>query len=178
MRLRLLLFRIAFQYLEYFNMDFGIVNSFLEIFPFCTPTPSPGEKVAPKGSEEECGRQPKDSHNATDLHSGWIQNSNREQVFVFQIIKNHRPHSSSVSCADSLPPGEAIWVLPHQLTRVSLHVFPGKMTTRPRVVILIFRYSPAASPSCPVCPLPSWGTLFYPPFRRAHSTASRARIRR
>ena len=31
--LGLLLFRIALQYLEYFNTDFGIVNWFLKIFP-------------------------------------------------------------------------------------------------------------------------------------------------
>ena len=36
------------------------------------PNPSPGGKVAPKGSDEECGRRPESSYNITDLLHGWI----------------------------------------------------------------------------------------------------------
>ena len=33
--------------------------------------PSPGERVAPKGSGEECGRKPKSLYRITDLFRGW-----------------------------------------------------------------------------------------------------------
>ena len=35
------------------------------------PIPSPGGKVAPKGSEEESGRKPEGLHTITDLLQGW-----------------------------------------------------------------------------------------------------------
>ena len=97
--LRLLLFRIALQYLEYFSMNFGIVNNFFEIFP----------------------------HSVGRGHASALQDQN-----------------------DHPKPG---WSF-------------------------LFRYSPAASPSFPVCLPRSWETPSSPPSRKAHSTASRARIRR
>ena len=78
------------------------------------PIPSPGGKVAPKGSEEECGRKPDNQYPVTDLHAGWMRDETREQVFGFVVIEPHRPHSSSVmeiafgDFHDSFPPGEAI----------------------------------------------------------------------
>ena len=76
--------------------------------------------MAPKGSEEECGRKPDNQYPVTDLHAGWMRDETREQVFGFVVIEPHRPHSSSVmeiafgDFHDSFPPGEAIMALPRQ----------------------------------------------------------------
>ena len=59
--LGLLLFRIALQYLEYFNMNFGIVNWFFEIFPFlCRGGSCPSPKP-PLPRIARWGRWPSDS---------------------------------------------------------------------------------------------------------------------
>ena len=63
--------------------------------------PSPGGRVAPKGSGEECGRKPDMQYNMSGLLKGRMRNETLQQVCTFQIIERCRPISSSVSCADS-----------------------------------------------------------------------------
>ena len=37
--------------------------------------PSPGGRVAPKGSGEECGRKPEMQYNISDFWKGWMWNT-------------------------------------------------------------------------------------------------------
>ena len=86
-------------------------------------------EVRKSGSEEECGRQPNDQYNITDLDKRWMRNETPEQVFRQLVIAGFRPHSSSVRksvpksrFSDSFPPGEAIWVLPHHSNNCEEHL--------------------------------------------------------
>ena len=45
--------------------------------------PSPGGKVAPKGSEEECGRKPETEQNKADLHQCCHEDEALVEVFAF-----------------------------------------------------------------------------------------------
>ena len=76
--------------------------------------PSPGGRVAPKGSGEECGRKAESQHNQTDLCQSFHEVGTLVEVFTFPKSLRCRPHSSSVmeiafgDFHDSFSPGEAI----------------------------------------------------------------------
>ena len=76
--------------------------------------PSPGGRVAPKGSGEECGRKAESQRNQTDLCQSYHEVGTLVEVFTFPKSLHCRPHSSSVmeiavgDFHDSFSPGEAI----------------------------------------------------------------------
>ena len=88
--------------------------------------PSPGERVAPKGSGEEFGRQPAMTVNEKTFSSvaSCVQPVQRSDMLYF--ISGFRPHSSSVMESvpksrfhDSFPPGEAILGAPAPIRKTA-----------------------------------------------------------
>ena len=88
--------------------------------------PSPGERVAPKGSGEEFGRQPAMTVNEKTFSSvaSCVQPVQSSDMLYF--ISGFRPHSSSVMESvpksqfhDSFPPGEAILGAPAPIRKTA-----------------------------------------------------------
>ena len=61
-------FRFASRHSVRRSFDFGLRPSLRMTSCAAAPNPSPGGKVAPKGSDEECGRSSESQNNITDLH--------------------------------------------------------------------------------------------------------------
>ena len=90
------------------------------------PIPSPGGRVAPKGSGEECGRQLTMIGNVKTYScvASCVQPAQRSDALY--CISDCCPHSSSVRKSvpksrfpDSFPPGEAIGAAPRSFSRTS-----------------------------------------------------------
>ena len=62
---------------------------------------------APVRSEEECGRQRLITENAKTCSQAESCVQPESRSVMLCRLSAYRPHSSSVSCADSFPPGEA-----------------------------------------------------------------------
>ena len=112
--------------------------------------PSPGERVAPKGSGEECGRKPESQHNKTGLLQSYHEVGTLVEVFAFPKLLHCRPHSSSVRktvlwdrFSDSFSPGEAIGCCRTRAFFDSLkrafHL--GRAVLRPwRTIVFVYTY--------------------------------------
>ena len=72
--------------------------------------PSPGGRVAPKGSGEECGQEPESKYNIKDLLLSWtkIQPWSRSLRFRSSNVSARIPLQSPPDGGDSFPPGEAM----------------------------------------------------------------------
>ena len=76
--------------------------------------PSPGGKVAPKGSEEECGQKSESQYTSSDLRQGWSQDerSTRSSEGPSSNITARTPLQSPIGSeepiGDSFPPVEAL----------------------------------------------------------------------
>ena len=89
------------------NQNQGRSRRFLQI-------PSPGGKVAPKGSEEECGQKPESQYTASDLRQSWSRgerssrSSEGPSSDIAARIPLQSPIGSEEPIGDSFPPGEAM----------------------------------------------------------------------
>ena len=77
-------------------------------------------------TEEEGGKKPKGSGDASDLLSGWSRNETQEKVCTSPKFERYRPHSSPDPFGATLSPGEGIIpLLPQRgpLPAKGIHIF-------------------------------------------------------